>query len=53
MLGRRRLASLGIAVTFVAVWFLAQWADLALLASDHWRYWTPFLDPASFTWYLP
>ncbi len=53
MLERRRLASLGIAVAFVAVWFLAQWADLALLASDRWRYWTPFLDPAPFAWYLP
>ncbi len=53
MLGRRRLVSLGIAAAFVAVWFLAQWADLALLASDRWRYWTPFLDPAPFAWYLP
>ena len=24
----------------------------ALLARDAWRYWTPFLDPAPFAWYL-
>ena len=53
MLGRRRLVSLGVAATFVAVWYLARWADVALLASDHWRYWTPFLDPTPFAWYLP
>jgi hypothetical protein len=52
-LGRRRLMTLAIAVTFVAVWYLAQWANAALLASDSWRYWTPFLDPAPFAWYLP
>ena len=52
-LARRRALGLGLAAAFVAVWFLAQWADLALLASDRWRYWTPLLDPAPFAWYLP
>jgi hypothetical protein len=52
-LGRRRLLALGVVAAFAAAWFLAQWANLALLASDAWRYWTPFLDPASFAWYLP
>jgi hypothetical protein len=51
-LGRRRRLALAVAATFVAVWFLAHWADQALLASDRWRYWTPFLDPAPFAWYL-
>jgi hypothetical protein len=50
--GRRRLVAFGIAATLVAVWYLAQWANLALLASDKWRYWTPLLDPAPFAWYL-
>ena len=53
MLWRRRLVSLGVAAAFVAAWHVAHWADLALLASDQWRYWTPFLDPAPFAWYLP
>jgi hypothetical protein len=53
MLWRRRRLGLGIAATFVVVWYLAQWVDLTLLASDRWRYWTPFLDPAPFAWYLP
>ena len=52
-LGRRRLLTLGIAATLVAFWYSAQWADLALLGSVRWRYWTPFLDPAPFAWYLP
>jgi hypothetical protein len=51
-LWRRRRLGLGIAATFVAVWCLAHWADQALLASDRWRYCTPFLDPAPFAWYL-
>jgi hypothetical protein len=51
MLGRRRLVSLGVAAVFVALWPLANWANAALLASDG-RYWTPFLDPAPFAWYL-
>jgi hypothetical protein len=38
---------------FIAAWLLLHWADGALLASDTWRYWTPFLDPAPFNWYLP
>jgi hypothetical protein len=43
---------LGVAVLFVALWFLLHWADGALLASHRWRYWTPFLDPSPFQWYL-
>jgi hypothetical protein len=43
---------LGVSAVFVALWFLLHWADGALLASDRWRYWTPFLDPAPFEWYL-
>ncbi len=51
LLARRRLG-LAVGLAFAAVWFLAHWADRALLASDAWRYWTPFLDPAPFAWYL-
>ncbi len=51
-LGRRRRLALALAASFLAFWFLAHWADLTLLASDRWRYWTPFLDPAPFAWYL-
>ena len=51
-LGRRWRVTLAVAASFVAVWFLAHWADRALLGSDSWRYWTPFLDPAPFAWYL-
>ncbi len=47
---RRRAAS--VVAAFVAAWFVLRWADAALLASDAWRYWTPFLDPAPFAWYL-
>ena len=50
---RRRRLSLAIAAIFVGAWHMAHWADLALLASDRWRYWAPFLDPAPFAWYLP
>ncbi len=49
---RKRL-SLSVAAAFVGVWYLGHWANLALLDSDRWRYWTPFLDPAPFAWYLP
>ena len=45
-------ARLGVAAAFVAAWFLLHWADQAFFASDRWRYWTPFLDPAPFAWYL-
>ena len=51
-LATHRRCVLGIAAAFVALWFLLHWADGALLASDRWRYWTPFLDPAPFQWYL-
>lgn len=49
---RRRRSTLAVAAMLVAAWFLAHWADRALLGSDTWRYWTPFLDPAPFAWYL-
>src|SRR5262249_49841867 len=42
--GRRRRA-LGVAAAFAILWLALHWADRALLASDHFRYWTPFLDP--------
>jgi len=48
----RRARALAVVTAFVALWFLMHWADAALLASDRWRYWTPFLDPAPFQWYL-
>jgi hypothetical protein len=48
----RRARALAVITAFVALWFLMHWADAALLASDRWRYWTPFLDPAPFQWYL-
>jgi len=51
-LWRRRRLSVGITSAFVAVWFLAHGANQALVASDRWRYCTPFLDPAPFAWYL-
>jgi hypothetical protein len=51
-LATRRRRVLGVATAFVALWFVMHWADAALLASDRWRYWTPFLDPAPFQWYL-
>jgi len=51
-LATRRRRVLGVATAFVGLWFLLHWADAALLASDRWRYWTPFLDPAPFQWYL-
>jgi hypothetical protein len=51
-LATRRRRALAVALAFVALWFLLHWADAALLASDRWRYWTPFLDPAPFRWYL-
>lgn len=49
--GRRRL-TIAVAVALMVLWFVLHWADRALLASDAWRYWTPFLDPAPFAWYL-
>ena len=51
LLTRRRRA-LAVAAIFVVSWPLLHWADQALLASDRLRYWTPFLDPAPFQWYL-
>jgi hypothetical protein len=52
-LWRRRRTTLAVVGVFVAGWYLAHWADQALLASDRWRYWAPFLDPSPFSWYLP
>jgi hypothetical protein len=51
-LWERRGRALCVVSGSAAVWFLLHWADRALLASDRWRYWTPFLDPAPFAWYL-
>jgi hypothetical protein len=51
-LATRRRHALGVVAAFVVLWFVLHWADSALLASDRWRYWTPFLDPAPFEWYL-
>jgi len=51
-LARRLRLGLGIAVAFVVLWFLLHRVDRELLASDRVRYWTPFLDPAPFAWYL-
>ena len=50
---QRRRTTLAVTSVFVTAWFLAHSADGALLASDSWRYWTPLLDPAAFSWYLP
>ena len=52
-LWRRRRMTLAFAGLFVAGWYLAHGIDQALLSSDRWRYWTPFLDPSPFSWYLP
>jgi hypothetical protein len=49
---RRKASALAIGLALLLGWPLAHWADRALLASDSWRYWTPFLDPAPFAWYL-
>jgi hypothetical protein len=49
---QRRGTTLGVTGMFAASWFLSHWADQALLVSDSWRYWTPLLDPAAFSWYL-
>jgi hypothetical protein len=51
-LARRRLRAACVTAAFVAAWIVLRWAHQALLVSDHWRYWTPFLDPAPFAWYL-
>ena len=51
-LAMRPRRALAVAAVFAAAWFLLHWADRALLASEHLRYWTPFLDPAPFQWYL-
>ena len=48
---RRRIA-LTIAAAVALLWLGGRWLDRALLASDSLRYWTPFLDPAPFAWYL-
>jgi hypothetical protein len=37
----------------VAAFFLAHWADTALLGHDSIRYWAPFLDPGRLTWNAP
>jgi hypothetical protein len=51
-LWQRRRAALAIAAIVVLLWLGGRWVDRALLASDSLRYWTPFLDPAPFAWYL-
>jgi hypothetical protein len=51
-LWRRRRAAMAIAATVVVLWLGGRWIDRALLASDSLRYWSPFLDPAPFAWYL-
>ena len=51
-LGKRRGRAFGVVSGWVALWFLLHWADGMLLGSERWRYWTPFLDPAPFAWYL-
>jgi hypothetical protein len=51
-LSRRWRRAAAVVAVFVAAWFGLHWLDAALLASDEWRYWTPFLDPAPFAWYL-
>ena len=53
MLERRRVASLGSLPRSWPCGTFATGPIVALLASDRWRYWTPFLDPAPFAWYLP
>ena len=51
-LWRRRRAAALLAAAVVGVWLGLRWADGAILAADSLRYWTPFLDPAPFAWYL-
>ena len=51
-LWRRRRAATLLAAAVVSVWLGLRWADGAILAADSLRYWTPFLDPAPFAWYL-
>lgn len=51
-LWRRRRAAAAIATGVMVLWLGGRWVDRALLASDSLRYWTPFLDPAPFDWYL-
>jgi hypothetical protein len=51
-LSRRPGRAVAIAAVFVTFWYAGHWADQAILARDGWRYWTPFLDPAPFAWYL-
>jgi hypothetical protein len=48
---RRRLTLL-VSVGLVGLLLAGHWLDRTLLASEPWRYWTPFLDPAPFAWYL-
>ena len=49
---RKRARALAIGLAFLLAWPVTHWVDRALLASDALRYWTPFLDPAPFAWYL-
>ena len=49
---RRKARALAVVLAFALAWPLTHWADQAILASDTLRYWTPFLDPAPFAWYL-
>ena len=49
---RQRGRAAALAAGLLIAWLGARQLDQALLASDAWRYWTPFLDPAPFAWYL-
>jgi hypothetical protein len=51
-LWRRRRKTVAVGAAVVLLWLGGRWVDGTLLASDAWRYWTPFLDPAPFAWYL-
>jgi hypothetical protein len=51
-LWQRRRRAIGLTGVLLLAWIGAERLDQALLASDAWRYWTPFLDPAPFAWYL-
>jgi hypothetical protein len=49
---RRQRVAAAVATAVAALWMGGRWLDDAILASDRVRYWTPFLDPAPFAWYL-
>jgi hypothetical protein len=49
---RRRRSAAAVATVVFAAWAGGRWLDAAILASERVRYWTPFLDPAPFAWYL-